>query len=90
MVRRLDRLARSVADLHTISKELEAKGVERQLEGIAKAKEEGRYKGRPITVNYEAILAALTAGDKPMAVATRFNVARSTVYRVMSEGATKA
>lgn len=119
VVTRLDRLARSVPDLHAISQELQAKGVdliateqnidtttptgrlmfnmlgaiaefetdlrkERQLEGIAKAKEEGRYKGRPVTVDGDAIRAALAAGDKPMAVAKRFNVARSTVYRMMS------
>lgn len=120
MVTRLDRLARSVIDLHAISKELDAKGVdlivteqsidtttptgrlmfnmlaaiaefetdlrkERQLEGIAKAKEEGRYKGRPVTVDAEAIRQALAAGDKPTVIAKRFNVARSTVYRVVSE-----
>lgn len=122
MVTRLDRLARSVLDLNTISQELQAKGVdliateqnidtttptgrlmfnmlgaiaefetdlrkERQLEGIAKAKQEGRYKGRPVTVDGDAIRAALAAGDKPMAVAKRFNVARSTVYRMMVETA---
>lgn len=121
MVTRLDRLARSVLDLNTISQELQAKGVdliateqnidtttptgrlmynmlgaiaefetdlrkERQLEGIAKAKKEGRYKGRPVTVDGKAIRAALAAGDKPMAIARRFNVARSTVYRIMGEG----
>jgi DNA invertase Pin-like site-specific DNA recombinase len=120
IITRLDRLARSVIDLHAITQELDAKGVglvvteqsidtttptgrlmfnmlaaiaefetdlrkERQLEGIAKAKEEGRYKGRPVTVDSKAIKAALAAGDKPVAVAKRFNVARSTVYRVMSE-----
>ncbi len=55
---------------------------ERQMEGIAKAKAEGRYKGRPVTVDAEAIRVALAAGDKPASVARRFNVARSTVYRV--------
>ena len=121
VVTRLDRLARSVHDLHAISQELQIKGVdliateqnidtttptgrlmfnmlgaiaefetdlrkERQLEGIAKAKEEGRYKGRPVTVDGDAIRAALAAGDKPAAVAKRFNVARSTVYRMITEG----
>lgn len=120
VVTRLDRLARSVLDLHTIARELQAKGVdlvateqsidtttptgrlmfnmlgaiaefetdlrrERQLEGIAKAKEEGRYRGRPVTIDGEAIRAALAAGDKPAVVARRFNVARSTVYRVAAE-----
>jgi DNA invertase Pin-like site-specific DNA recombinase len=118
MVTRLDRLARSVSDLHGIAKELEAKGVdliateqnvdnttphgrlmfnmlgaiaefetdlrkERQLEGIAKAKEEGRYKGRPASIDAEAVLAAHRAGDKPQDIARRFKVARSSVYRVI-------
>ncbi|MCZ7973391.1 recombinase family protein [Agrobacterium salinitolerans] len=120
MVTRLDRLARSVLDLNTISQELQSKGVdliateqnidtttptgrlmfnmlgaiaefetdlrrERQLEGIALAKAKGNYKGRPVTVDGDAIRAALAAGDRPMAVAKRFNVARSTVYRMMAE-----
>jgi DNA invertase Pin-like site-specific DNA recombinase len=120
LVTRLDRLARSVVDLHGISKELEAKGVdlivteqsidtttptgrlmfnmlaaiaefetdlrkERQLEGIAKAKQEGRYKGRPVTVDAEAIRSALAAGETPTAVAARLGVARSTVYRSKSQ-----
>ena len=58
---------------------------ERQLEGIAKAKAEGRYLGRPVTVDREAIVAALAAGEKPAAVARRFKVARSTVYRVAAQ-----
>ncbi|TDR35615.1 DNA invertase Pin-like site-specific DNA recombinase [Aquamicrobium defluvii] len=117
MATRLDRLARSVSDLHAIAKELQAKGVDlvvteqnidthraadvhrawsycrvrdrpserKAVGGIAKAKAEGRYKGRPVTVDGDAIRAALAAGDKPSAVAKGFNVARSTVYRVMAE-----
>lgn len=48
----------------------------RQLEGIAKAKQESRCKGRPATVHGEAVRAAL-AGDRPMAAAERLPVARS-------------
>jgi DNA invertase Pin-like site-specific DNA recombinase len=122
MVTRLDRLARSVPDLHAIAKELEAKGVdliateqkidtttptgrlmfnmlgaiaefetdlrrERQMEGIAKAKAEGKYQGRPVSIDAEAILAAYRAGDKPQHIAKRFNVARSSVYRVIGASA---
>jgi len=36
---------------------------ERQLEGIAKAKAEGRYTGRPFTVDGVAIRAALAVGE---------------------------
>ena len=56
---------------------------ERQLEGIAKAKADGRYKGRPISIDTEGILAAHRAGDKPQHIAKRFNIARSSVYRVI-------
>lgn len=118
VITRLDRLARSVPDLHAIVKELQAKKVdlvateqnidtttptgrlmfnmlgaiaefendlrrERQGEGIAKAKAEGRYKGRPITIDAEAIVSALQAGDRPTCIAKRFNVARSSVYRAI-------
>ena len=37
---------------------------------------------QPVTVDGEAIVSALAAGEKPSAIAKRFNVARSTVYRV--------
>lgn len=60
---------------------------ERQLEGIAKAKVDGKYQGRPATIDGEAILAAHRAGDKPQHIATRFNIARSSVYRVIGEAA---
>jgi DNA invertase Pin-like site-specific DNA recombinase len=122
LVTRLDRLGRSVPDLHAIATELEQKGVdliateqnidtttphgrlmfnmlgaiaefetdlrrERQLEGIAKAKLEGRYKGRPVTVDATAIRAALKAGERPVEIAKRLKVARSTVYRLGTAGA---
>jgi len=47
--------------------------LERQREGIAKAKAGGRYKGRAPTVmrQAEVILAALQAGEKPSHVAKR-------------------
>lgn len=44
-----------------------------------------------MTIDAEAILAAHRAGDKPQHIAKRFNVARSSVYRVIGEGgSTKA
>lgn len=55
---------------------------ERQLEGIAKAKAEGRHLGRPSSIDAEAIRAALGAGESPAAVARRLGVARSSVYRM--------
>lgn len=55
---------------------------ERQLEGIAKAKAKGVYKGRPATIKAEVIQEALAAGESPAALAKRLGVARSTVYRL--------
>lgn len=55
---------------------------ERQLEGIAKAKAKGVYKGRPATIDAQAIQEALAAGESPAALAKRLGVARSTVYRL--------
>lgn len=120
VVTRLDRLARSVVDLHSIAKELSEKEVdliateqsidtttpqgrlmfnmlgaiaefetdlrrERQLEGIERAKADGKYNGRPVSIDVEGILAAHRAGDRPQMIARRFNVARSSVYRVISD-----
>jgi DNA invertase Pin-like site-specific DNA recombinase len=62
--------------------------LERQREGIAKAKAEGRYKGRAPTVLLQGdeIRAMLAAGVKPAQVARRLGVARSSVYRVLGQG----
>lgn len=59
--------------------------LERQREGIAKAKGEGKYKGRKPTVALQAddIKAAVLGGEKPSHVATRLGVARSSVYRML-------
>jgi DNA invertase Pin-like site-specific DNA recombinase len=61
---------------------------ERQLEGIAKAKADGRYKGRPPSLDAVAIRARLATGETPTAVARSLGVARSSVYRcVAAQGA---
>lgn len=117
-VTRIDRLARSVADLASIVKRLEAKGVslrvleqpvdtstpagrcflqmlgvfaefetairrERQLEGIAKAKVEGVYKGRKPTIDAERIKALAAQGMGATAIAKELNVGRASVYRLL-------
>jgi DNA invertase Pin-like site-specific DNA recombinase len=59
--------------------------LERQREGIAKAKVEGKYRGRAPTVAKQAaeIRAARTAGEKPAHIAKRLGVARSSIYRML-------
>jgi DNA invertase Pin-like site-specific DNA recombinase len=55
---------------------------DRQAEGIAKAKAEGRHMGRPQTVDAGAVRAALDAGERPAAIARRLGIGRASVYRV--------
>lgn len=118
VITRLDRLARSMDDLSTIVRQLQAKGVElrateqpidtgsphgkaffqmlgvfaefetnlrreRQLEGIAKAKAAGVYKGRKPSVDAAKVAELRAEGLGPAAIAKRLGVARSSVYRVM-------
>ncbi len=61
--------------------------LERQREGIAKAKAEGKYKGRKPTVAVQAdqIRAMRAAGEKPAHIARRLGVARSSVYRMLED-----
>ena len=61
--------------------------LERQREGIAKAKREGRYKGRLPTARRQAAeVARLKAeGVTPSEIATRLGIARASVYRVLGE-----
>ena len=59
--------------------------LERQREGIAKARAEGRYTGRKPTVRNQAetIRAMMAAGDGPTVIARKLKVARSSVYAAL-------
>jgi len=59
--------------------------LERQKEGIQKAKQAGKYKGRPASVNKEEITAALESGLSIRKTASQLGVSISTVQRVKSE-----
>ncbi len=118
MVTRIDRLARSVADLEAIVAKVKAKGAflkaveqpidtstaagtaflqmlgvfaqfetairkERQAEGIAKAKQEGRYKGRKPTVDVQQVRSLRAEGVRPVDIAARLGIARASVYRAL-------
>jgi DNA invertase Pin-like site-specific DNA recombinase len=63
--------------------------LERQREGIAKAKGEGNYKGRTPTARAKADeVAALRAeGVGPAEIARRLGIARASVYRILGEAA---
>lgn len=122
IVTRIDRLARSVADLEGIVAKVKAKGAflkaveqpidtstpagtaflqmlgvfaqfetairkDRQMEGIAKAKAEGRYKGRKPTVDVQAVRALKAEGVRPADIATKLGIARASVYRALETAA---
>lgn len=120
IVTKLDRLARSVADLVEITARLRAKGValrilamnldtgtptgklmlnllgsiaeferelmlERQREGIAKAKAEGKYKGRAPTAQRKAaeVIRLKAAGMTGDAIAEELGIGRASVFRIL-------
>lgn len=118
MITRVDRLARSVADLERIVAQLREKGAhlrateqpidtatpagvaflqmlgvfaqfetairrERQMEGIAKAKAAGVYKGRKPTVPMDEIRRLHASGIRPTDIAKQLGVARASVYRAL-------
>jgi len=57
--------------------------LERQREGIAKAKAEGKYRGRKATISPAAISSLASEGIGPAAIAKRLGIARSSVYRFL-------
>ena len=120
IVTKIDRLARSVADLCAIVKRIESKGatlrilainldtatptgklmlnvlasvaqferevmLERQREGIAKAKGEGKYKGRAPTARAKSadVLRLAADGMTREAIAAQLGIGVASVYRVL-------
>ena len=119
MVTRIDRLARSVADLQDIVRTLKDKGValkateqpidtstaagkafldmlgvfaefetnlrrERQMEGIAKAKARGVYKGRKPSIDRIEVLRLEGKGMGASAIAKELGIGRASVYRLLA------
>lgn len=120
VVTRIDRLARSVADLQDIVRTLREKGAnllvteqkvdtstaagkcffdmlgvfaefetnlrkERQMEGIAKAKAKGAYKGRKPIIDVDQVRRLKEEGLGATEIAKRLKIVRSSVYRVLAE-----
>jgi len=63
--------------------------LERQREGIAKAKADGRYKGRKPTAQFKQAeaLALLAAGTPKREIARKLGISERSVYRVISAAA---
>jgi DNA invertase Pin-like site-specific DNA recombinase len=59
--------------------------LERQREGIEKAKRDGKYKGRAPTARKKAaeVKQMLASGIKPSEVARRLTISRASVYRIL-------
>jgi DNA invertase Pin-like site-specific DNA recombinase len=56
---------------------------ERQLEGIAKAKAEGKYAGRPPSIDPATVAALAAEGMGASAIARRLGIGRASVYRAL-------
>jgi DNA invertase Pin-like site-specific DNA recombinase len=119
MVTRIDRLARSVADLEQIVATLKERGAflrateqpidtstpagiaflqmlavfaqfetairrERQMEGIAKAKAAGVYKGRKRSVPVDEVRRLKGEGVSPTDIAKQLKIGRGSVYRALA------
>jgi len=126
VVTKLDRLARSVADLVEIMRVIDGTEaslrilalnldsrtptgklmlnllgsvaqferelmLERQREGIAKAKAEGRYRGRAPTARAKKaeVLDLYASGFGPVEIARRLGIGRSSVYRLIDLASAK-
>jgi len=59
--------------------------LERQKVGIAKAKAEGKYKGRPNSISREAVLKRLEQKQSPTVIAADLGIGRDSVYRIKKE-----
>jgi len=63
--------------------------LERQREGIAKAKAAGKYKGRKPTARAQSaeVLSMHQAGSRPTEIAKKLNIGRASVYRILKDQA---
>ena len=57
---------------------------ERQAEGIARAKKEGKYKGRQPTIDYARVRKLHRQGINPSEIASLLGIGRTSVYRALS------
>jgi DNA invertase Pin-like site-specific DNA recombinase len=58
---------------------------ERQMEGIAKAKDRGAYKGRKPSINVDEVRSLKEQGLGATSIAKELGIGRASVYRVLAE-----
>jgi len=58
---------------------------ERQAEGIARARQEGRYKGRSASIDYAKVKKLHIQGISPTEIAGLLGIGRTSVYRALAE-----
>ena len=56
---------------------------ERQMEGIAKAKAKGVYKGRKASIDASQVLELRSTGKGATEIARDLNIGRASVYRIL-------
>ena len=61
--------------------------LERQREGVAKAKVEGKYKGRAPTARARSaeVIAKFKSKERPSDIARTVGIGRASVYRILNE-----
>jgi DNA invertase Pin-like site-specific DNA recombinase len=61
--------------------------LERQREGVAKARAEGKYKGRAPTARAksEEVISLFKAEQKPSDIARSIGIGRASVYRILGD-----
>jgi DNA invertase Pin-like site-specific DNA recombinase len=59
-------------------------GKERQLEGIAKAKDAGVYKGRPASIDAAQVRQLKAEGLGPSKIAKALRIGRASVHRALA------
>jgi DNA invertase Pin-like site-specific DNA recombinase len=63
--------------------------LERQREGIAKARAAGKYRGRPPSIDVAKVQRRKAEGARPSEIAKQLNIARASVYRALAAKPTK-
>lgn len=61
--------------------------LERQREGVAKAKREGKYRGRVPTARAKTddVIAKFKANQRPSDIAKSVGIGRASVYRILND-----